>query len=104
MKLMFDRTPIDHKPDSTEHGYRVFNMTQYETNNIEGLSYMISHMGFAYKNCATRGRKEADFVSQEFLTLDFDGYMTVEDAIKKCETLDLLPMLVYYSFCKEVQA
>ncbi|SKA91441.1 hypothetical protein SAMN05443428_11159 [Caloramator quimbayensis] len=98
MKLTFDRLPIDHKPDSTEYKYRVLNMGLLNTKHIEQLLYVISHKGYAYKDCATCGTKQADFISQELLTLDFDSGTTVDEVLKQCEEYNLLPMLIYYTF------
>ena len=98
MELAFDRLPIDHKPDEKEFGYRVLNMVSLKTNYLDQLIYAISHFGYAYKDAAVKGTKQIDFISQEWLTLDFDDGTTIDTVEKKCEEYKLLPMFIYYTF------
>ena len=83
MELAFDRLPIDHKPDEKEFGYRVLNMVSLKTDYLDQLIYAISHFGYAYKDAAVKGTKQIDFISQEWLTLDFDDGTTIDTVEKK---------------------
>lgn len=96
IKCMYYDKHYDEKPSGYEIGVVQKSLKPTEI-DIKDLAYGLSH-GCTFKPALLAGTKGKDFISQEVFALDFDDGLTIDEALSRCEKLNLPPAFGYTSF------
>lgn len=96
IKCMYYDKHYTEKPNGYEIGIVQKSLKPTEI-DIKDLAYGLSH-GCTFKPALLTGTKSKDFVSQEVFALDFDDGIMIDEALKRCEKLNLIPAFGYTSF------
>ena len=68
-------------------------------NNIEEFAIQVGKKGRAFTRALLRGgRKEENFIQQDFLVLDFDNTISYDAFINRCMEYEIIPIFTYRTF------
>lgn len=93
---MFDTKQQIVKPDKNEAGKIQIRLKATEMSIQDLAEGLIS--GCSFKPALLTGKTSDSWVSQQLFALDFDGGITIEQALKKCQDFNIIPAFAYTSF------
>jgi len=96
INCMVDKKTFESKPNGDQSKGIQFRLAQTEI-EIEELANLLSN-GATFKPALLKGRKSADWLSQQLFALDFDGGTTIEKELNNCRELNILPVFGYKTF------
>lgn len=78
---------------------RYFGCINNSLNNIEEFAIQVGKKGRAFTRALLRGgRKEENFIQQDFLVLDFDNTISYDAFINRCMEYEIIPIFTYRTF------
>ncbi|MGU9453783.1 hypothetical protein ACV31Y_10590, partial [Clostridium perfringens] len=107
--LNIDKVSFNRKPTGKEIGAiqnRLDN--NISTVDIEAFAKAVALEGRTFKAAAVEGKTNHDWLSQDIFAIDIDNeygkrekehpYLSMEDAYKRCEKYNVMPIFIYPSF------
>lgn len=98
--VMLDRTRYQSKEDAQRDiaGISLRLCGKAETVTLEELAELLGSGASFCPAVMEGGRKNENWRAQQLFVLDFDGGLTLEGFLLRCEDLGLTPAIVYYTF------
>ncbi len=97
IRCMYFDKKYNSKPDGKEVAYTIQNSLKAVDMDIRDLATGLAQ-GCTFRPAVLKGRTKDSFQFQELFAIDFDHDATIDETIKLCEDLNLIPAFGYTSF------
>jgi len=109
MKIVIDSVSYTEKPNKRAFSsitYRLVdnkNIYEFDKSGIDWVAKKIGEQGHTFQNIFNGKRNNENFVSANFIALDFDGEISIEEFNEIDKTIEIHPTFMYHTFSSTVE-